>query len=401
MRVIVALDHRFCRTPDGAVWASTMYDYPFWTRYLEVFDQVRVLGRMSEITVEPADRQRADGPGVSFASLPSYSGPWGYLKHSKTIAETIRRELKLEDAVVLRMSPSQIAVCVAGAARTAGQPYAIEVIADPDTVFAPGALRHPLSPLFRWWLPRQLRHLCGGACAVGYVTREALQRQYPAAPGAFSTSCSDITLTDEAFASEPHRTPPGQNRHRIVFVGTLSQLYKGQDVLIDAVGDCVNRRGLDLLLTMVGDGKYRTSLEAQAVRLGIADRVEFTGHLPAGTAVRDQLDQADLFVLPSRTEGLPKVIIEAMARGLPCIGSNVGGIPELMSPQFMVPPGDVQALSSKMQELLGNPSHMNQAASENLERAREYHNDVLRSRRTALYQHLRDKTTQWLAKHRR
>ncbi len=400
MRLIVALDHRFHRTPDGVVRVGTMCDYAFWTRYLDVFDEVRVLGRTAESPAAPDGYQRADGLGVSFASVPAYSGPLGYLRQARTIAETIRRELRSDDAILLRMGPSQVAVCVGKQALAAGHPYALEMIGDPETVFAPGSLRHPLSPLFRWWSPRQQRVFCTGACAVGYVTREALQRRYPSAPDAFSTYYSSITLTDDAFAPGPRKRAGESRKHRIAFVGALSQLYKGPDVLIDAVADCINRRGLDIELAMMGDGVYRASLEAQTARLGIGNRVVFLGQLPAGRAVRDELDRADLFVLPSRTEGLPKAVIEAMARGLPCVGSDVGGIPELLPPEYLAPPGDAEALASRIAGLLTDRAAADRAAAQCFERAREYHIDILRARRRALYQHLHDKTAEWLKRQR-
>lgn len=75
-----------------------------------------------------------------------------------------------------------------------------------------------------------------------------------------------------------------------------------------------------------------------AGRLGVADRVTFVGTVPAGAAVRAHLDAADLVVVPSRTEGLPRALIEAMARGLPAVGTTVGGIPELLADVDLVPP---------------------------------------------------------------
>ena len=65
-----------------------------------------------------------------------------------------------------------------------------------------------------------------------------------------------------------------------------------------------------------------------------------------GHGVTEQLDAADVFVLPSRQEGLPRAMIEAMARSLPCVGSDVGGISELI-PDWVVPPNDPQALALK------------------------------------------------------
>ena len=178
-------------------------------------------------------------------------------------------------------------------------------------------------------------------------------------------------------------------------IGSLSQLYKAPDVLIDAVAACT-REGLDLRLTIVGDGKERPVLEARARALGLGPRVRFLGQLPAGEAVRAELDRADLFVLPSRQEGLPRAMVEAMARALPCIGSTVGGIPELLPPEDLVPPGDVGTLARKIREVVGDPDRMARMSARNLEKARQYGEDLLLERRVAFYRHIKACTQAWL-----
>ncbi|MBV8270174.1 MAG: glycosyltransferase family 4 protein [Planctomycetaceae bacterium] len=155
------------------------------------------------------------------------------------------------------------------------------------------------------------------------------------------------------------------------------------------------REGLDLRLTMVGDGKERPGLEARARALGLGPRVRFLGQLPAGEAVRAELDRADLFVLPSRTEGLPRAMVEAMARALPCIGSWVGGIPELLPREDLVPPGDAAALARKIREVVCDPDRMARMSACNLEKAEQYREDALRGRRIAFYQHVREATEAW------
>jgi glycosyltransferase involved in cell wall biosynthesis len=166
-------------------------------------------------------------------------------------------------------------------------------------------------------------------------------------------------------------------------------------VLIDAVALGV-RHGLDVRLAIAGEGRHRQELEARAASLGVADRVEFLGQLRAGEAVRAELDRADLFVLPSRTEGLPRAMIEAMARGLPCIGTRVGGIPELLPPEDMVPPGDAPALCEKIREMVSDPQRMARASDRNLRVAQEYRDETLRERRVRFYRRVRDATAAWL-----
>jgi glycosyltransferase involved in cell wall biosynthesis len=89
-------------------------------------------------------------------------------------------------------------------------------------------------------------------------------------------------------------------------------------------------------------------------------------------------------------------MIEAMACGLPCIGSAVGGIPELLPAADLVSPGDAQALADKIIEVLNDPERMRAMSARNLEKAKEYRKDILDLRRREFYRHLRNQTEAWL-----
>jgi glycosyltransferase involved in cell wall biosynthesis len=128
----------------------------------------------------------------------------------------------------------------------------------------------------------------------------------------------------------------------------------------------------------------------------LGERVCFRGQLTAGNAVRAELDRADLFILPSHQEGLPRAMVEAMARALPCIGSTVGGIPELLPHEDLVPPGDVAALASKIREVVTNPERMTRMSARNLEKAKEYTDEVLYEQRNEFYHYVREITEDWL-----
>jgi glycosyltransferase involved in cell wall biosynthesis len=292
-------------------------------------------------------------------------------------------------AVIMRVG-SHLAALIEPMLRRRGQPYGVEVIYDPYDMFAPGSMTHPTRPFFRWFFPRQLRRHCAHATAAAYVTEHALQRRYPPASTAYSTYYSDVELPDEAIVESP--PPPAlDGPFRLVTVGAFDQLYKAPDVLVDAVAACV-QAGSDVTLTLVGDGLHRPELEARAAAHGIGERVRFTGNLPSGAAVRAQLDSSHLFVLPSRQEGLPRALVEAMARGLPCVGSTVGGIPELLPAENLVPPGDVAALAAKIREVLEDPDRRARMSAANLATARGYRESELHDRRVAFYRELRRRT---------
>jgi glycosyltransferase involved in cell wall biosynthesis len=98
--------------------------------------------------------------------------------------------------------------------------------------------------------------------------------------------------------------------------------------------------------------------------------------------------------MASRTEGLPRALLEAMARGLACVGTTVGGIPELLKPDALVPPEDAPKLADKIQQFLSDPALMTEMASENLVKAQEYHMAKLERRLHRFLDHVHDTTRQ-------
>jgi glycosyltransferase involved in cell wall biosynthesis len=399
MRVTIVLEQRFQRTPDGGVWTASNFDGGFWNRYLDVFDRINVVARVEQVDVVPDNWRVVNTDRVTVTELPYYLGPLQYLAKRRAIEAVVRKLVNEKDAFILRV-PSPVASLLAIKLMQSNRPYAVEVVGDPNDVFAPGSVTHPLRPFFRYWFARSLRKTCLNAAASAYVTEHKLQQRYAPNPAGYSTHYSSIELRPEAFVDKSRRQVQLKTPVACVMVGTLAQLYKAPDVLLSAMKSCIDH-GIDVRLNIVGDGRYRRELEQLSHRLDIADRVVFLGHLLAGQAVREELDQADLFVLPSRQEGLPRAMIEAMARGLPCIGSTVGGIPELLPPEDMVPPGDPVALATKIREVVSDPDRIGRMSARNLEKAKEYRSDLLRERRIAFYRSVRDQTEAWLRSEKR
>ncbi|MCL6451376.1 MAG: glycosyltransferase [Acetobacteraceae bacterium] len=143
---------------------------------------------------------------------------------------------------------------------------------------------------------------------------------------------------------------PGQ-----VLVGSAGRLApeKGMEDYIRAVADLAPRRP-DARFLLAGDGPLRPRLVALAQGLGLAGRLHFLGRREDMPAV---LSDLDLFLLPSRSEGLPQVLLEAMACGVPVVAAWAGGVAEALAPGtgVLVPPGTPGALSAAAGALLDDP----------------------------------------------
>ena len=103
----------------------------------------------------------------------------------------------------------------------------------------------------------------------------------------------------------------------------------------------------------------------------------------------DYLSSADLFVLPTKAEGLPRVIIEAMAKGLPCISTNVSGNPELLGARWLIGYDDVLALTERIKELCSNAELYEATSTENFNNSCGYEASILEKRRDAFYTKLK------------
>jgi phosphatidyl-myo-inositol dimannoside synthase len=393
-RLLVVSETRFVRAVDGSIHAPNGVDgYAFWTRYLDAFDAVTVAAR-TRPGIVGSTATIVDGPGVRVAALPDYVGPWGFWQMRSRLRGALRNAVARADALCVR-APGPIATMAWSCA--GGRPVGVEVVGDPLDALAPGAVRSLVRPAARLLMARQLRMLCRDATAVAYVTSGALQRRYPTR--GWSTVYSSIDLGEEAFATDEQLRrrlvragAPGRGTAddpwRLCFVGSLAQRYKGLDVLLDALGQ-VRAAGVAVELSVAGEGRHRAELEAQARAAELT--VHFVGQQPAGAGVRALLDACDAFVLPSRSEGLPRVLIEAMARGVPCLGTRVGGVPELLDAPDMVVPGDVDALAGAVLALLRRgPLAMGHDGRRHREVARAYARERLEPRRRALYGMLRD-----------
>jgi glycosyltransferase involved in cell wall biosynthesis len=393
-RLLVTSEEHYSGAISGAVYSSGPATYSFWCRYLEAFDEVVVIARIRSGQDPGDDQQRADGSGVVFHALPDHTGPWQYLRirrHARAIARASIAECTF---YLLRM-PGLVSQLVWGEIVRLKKQYAVQVLGDPWEALGPGTWTSLLRPIFRSLATWQLKHICTGAVAVNYVTSETLQQRYPPSKSAYAVGFSDVSLENASVSAEtvkrrhqrfqelPWRGSKTRSSIRIGFVGSFAQMYKGPDTLIHAAALCQGH--LNFELAMVGAGRCLPEMKALALKLGLADRVEFLGELSSGNSIFDFLDSIDLFLMPSRAEGLPRALVEAMSRGCPCIASEVGGIPELLEPSDLVPPNSPEALAKLILEVAADSNRLLAMSARNLAKAAQFNPQTLKeSRRTFL-----------------
>jgi glycosyltransferase involved in cell wall biosynthesis len=147
---------------------------------------------------------------------------------------------------------------------------------------------------------------------------------------------------------------------------------KNPELLVDAMAELERSSPGTYRLTWAGEGRLLQPARARAARLGIADLVRFVGYVPMGDALWDLYARAHLFVHVSLTEGMPQVLIEAAASGLPIVATDVGGVASGLGRDraLLVPPRDLPALVGAIRRLHADPDLRRRCAENALRMAR-------------------------------
>ncbi len=202
-------------------------------------------------------------------------------------------------------------------------------------------------------LPRKIEAADFIFC-ISHYTASQLMRLSP------NEHWDKITVAPLGVDVQMFSPPPSNQREtgtlNILCVGRLNAA-KGIHLLLEAVA-ALQQEFDSLRLTLVGDGEERVSLQALTESLGIGDRVTFAGAVNQEN-ILPYYYQADILCLPSFAEGVPVVLMEAMAMEIPCVASRITGIPELIDDGkdgLLFTAADVQALTTTLQRLLADPS---------------------------------------------
>lgn len=322
MKIAFAHDHVFYVDENLNFYSSGQLPYKVWERYLKVFREVVVISRFKNIddAVNIRGLNLSSGENVNFAPVSNINSLKGILNR-KEVKKVIANALQGCDALIARL-PSEIGLLSISIAKQLNLPYAIELVGDPfNALWYHGKFIGKMyAPIISYRVKKKVKD-CN---FVLYVTREYLQKKYPT--NGYIESCSNVEI-DTQFADILHNRIKKieANKSKIVLglIGSLNSKYKGIDTAIKALS-YIEKELPTVQLRILGNGN-QDKWKTLAKELGMENRIIFDGVLPAGEAVYQWLDQIDLYIQPSLTEGLPRALIEAMSRGCPAIGSRVGG----------------------------------------------------------------------------
>ena len=219
-----------------------------------------------------------------------------------------------------------------------------------------------------------------------YVTKYFLERRYPT-PGKY-TYASNVQLPplNPDILKQRIKKVKDSDSKCLSFatVADVNVRYKGQEYVIEALSILKHKYNLPFHYYLIGGGD-QTFLKSVAQKNRIEDSVFFIGAL-SHEMVINSLDEMDFYIHPSKQEGLPRALIEAMSRGLPSIGTNVAGIPELLSQDFLIKKGSVKSIVDAILRIK-RQNVLLREAERNFMVAKDYTIDVINQRRDSFIKH--------------
>jgi glycosyltransferase involved in cell wall biosynthesis len=398
MRLLLTTNARLYKTDDGKYWTNLVYGYDFFLRYLSVFDEIRLVAHTEKCETKKTENMlRVDGENLNVYEVPFPHGKLQYIKMYRLISHFVKYCAEGCDAAILRI-PDQLAFQVYPVLKKNKIPVAVEVTSDSWDFFAPGSVKSILRPLLRFlWYINQ-RRICANADGTSYVTEFALQRRYPPKRAlkkdGFTTFYTCSNLSDTYFGSPKIYSASDKKVYTIIHVSSsIGGHAKGHSELITALGR-LHQNGLTANLVLVGGGTLNLEVESLIDKYNYRQNVRFTGLIPSTSMLSDELKKADLFVFPSYREGLPRVVLEAMAAGLPCIATELPGIKELLDDDCLVPVKDINMLESKIKHFLDNPEKLTEKSFRNFKKALEYKSNLIQEKRVEFYRLLKERAVE-------
>ena len=387
MKVLVVGNVHIYKTLDGKYYTPSVYGYDFFKRYLNVFEEVRLAAKTKHVdNIDVSKHLLVSGPNLEIFELPWYQGFRDMIKNIFKLIPRYMQAWKGCDCYIFRVAQIESYFAYIFAKK---KPFAVEVVNACASFDGINIILKELNLNI-------FKHIIKKANGVSYVTNKYLQNLYPSKVAKFGESAicfesnySSIDIAENDIKTVRKHTNKQLENIRIVHTANaICGETKGHRTIIEAI-KYIKEKGYIANVCFIGDGPSLSYFKDYVKTMNLSEQISFIGRLNSKKAVFDELQKHDLFVFPSYSEGLPRVIIEAQAAGLPCICSNVGGIPELIDSKYLFDPLDVEGFANTIIRLINNPSEMEEMSKANIENAKKYTKEIMTEKRNEFYGKLR------------
>ena len=322
-------------------------------------------------------------PQIKVISVPNFKSPKTILVNKPKAERIVEKCVRENDYFVLR-TQSSIAQLAVKYIRKYNKPYIVESVGCSwDSYWNHGLLGKAVAPYMYY----KTRSIIAHAQYVYYVTGKFLQKRYPTKGK--TVSCSNVVINEPQAATLEKRLKKldSFDAGKKLVLGTAAALdtrYKGQEYVIKAIKQLTDM-GYNVEYLMAGGfngAKHNYYLRDMARELGVADRVKFVGNLSADK-MPGYYDSLDIYVQPSKQEGLPRAVIEAMSRGCPVIGTSIAGIPELIPKVCLFRKGSEDEVARAVERMM--KVDLKRLAKRNFNKSKEFSREKLIKKREAFY----------------
>ncbi|WP_424236928.1 glycosyltransferase [Bhargavaea ginsengi] len=378
-RALLVHDHKFIIYQDQ-VYSKGNFSYEILKRYLNYFNDLHIFSRKQILdqSIDIKSLKSSQGNGIHFTFAPSISSPISRLKNISFVRDQLVGALKETDYLIVRL-PSELGLLAISVAKRLNKPFLIELVGDPYLAVRlhGNKLGIPYAPI----LKKKIKTIMRESPFSIYVSKN-LHDLYPTR-GEYEF-ISNVNIGETNIDVVERRLKKKVNKKAIIgMIASIDNKYKNVKKLVELAG-LLKENSINAKIEVVGDGDilYWKSIVSKE-RLN--DYLFFVGPLKSGKAIFDWLDNVDIYVQTSLTEGLPRSVIEAMSRGCPVVSSNVGGIPELIDEEYLFDPQDTSRLYYKVVDLLENNLEREQTIIKNYEEAKKYNKKILDGKRDAFF----------------
>lgn len=293
----------------------------------------------------------------------------------------LKQAITESDFIILR-SPTRLGNWIETFCKKNNKPFLVEVVGCPfDSLIHYSIFTILLAPKAYW----DQKCLVKKAQAVLYVSNQFLQYRYPS--NGITCSCSDVDIPfrDEHILDSRIQKIKHHNTDGAIILCTIGGVnikYKGQYLVLKVIRN-LKRKNIVINYWLIGGGNQK-KLKQLAHKYDIENNLKFIGAVPHEN-VFSYLQLIDIYVQPSLSEGMPRALIEAMSCSCPCLGSDVGGIPELLTKQCIFKSGKIKDLEKKLL-WLNNTANLITESVNNYKRSKEFRTDVLDAKREHFYE---------------